>query len=165
VAARRPRGRVSTSARRLGLGLTGAILVLSACSSGSSSTGQASLSVGSSRLGSILVNRDGHSLYLFGSDRPGRSACVGPCTRVWPPATVSSRPTAGAAVSAAMVGTITRPDHSLQMTYDGHPLYTFSGDTARGQMNGEGFLGSWFVVSPRGAKVVAPGAPSTPVGY
>lgn len=121
--------------------------------------------VGSSRFGAILVTGAGRSLYLFGRDAAGRSACAGACARVWPPARVSGTPRAGAGVAAAGLGAIRRPDQSLQLTYDGHPLYTFSGDTAGGQVGGEGFLGTWFLVSPAGAKVVDPAAAPAAVGY
>jgi predicted lipoprotein with Yx(FWY)xxD motif len=141
----------------------GATLALAACSSSSATNG--SVNVGSSRLGAILVDRAGRALYLFGSDKPGKSACSGPCARVWPPATVSGRPIPGKAVSAVKLGTIRRVDHTFQLTYNGHPLYTFSGDTGHGQINGEGFLGSWFVVSPAGQKIVDPRAPAAVSGY
>lgn len=123
------------------------------------------MSVGRSRLGAMLVNSSGRALYLFGSDKAGASNCTGACTRVWPPATVTGSPVAGTAVSPAKLGAITRPDRSRQLTYAGHPLYTFSGDTGSGQINGEGFLGTWFIVSPLGTKITVPGAPATPAGY
>jgi predicted lipoprotein with Yx(FWY)xxD motif len=139
------------------------VLALASCSS--SSPNDASVSLGSSRLGTILVNGHGRALYFYGRDKRGKSVCDGACARVWPPATVSGRPIAGSAVSAAMLGTIRRADHSLQLTYNDHPLYTFSGDTSSGQINGEGFLGEWFVVSPLGKKIVEPGVATPAAGY
>ena len=135
-------------------------MLLSACSS---AAGQA-VGVGSSRLGPILVDALGHALYVFGSDKPNHTTCVGACARVWPPATTRTRPTAGARVAQQELGTIARPDNTRQLTYAGHPLYTFSGD-AKGQINGEGFLGTWFVVDPRGRKVVDPNVVAPPPGY
>lgn len=149
-----------TSRVGLGIALAGA-LVLSACASAADE----SVSVGSSRLGSILVDAHGHALYTFASDKPDRSTCVAACARVWPPATTRSRPTAAGPVAQKDLGTIARADHTLQLTYDTHPLYTFSGDAANGQINGEGFLGSWFVLDPRGRKVVDPKVPAPPPGY
>ncbi len=123
------------------------------------------MSVVRSRLGAILVDHAGRSLYMFASDKPNVSRCVAACARVWPPALVAGTPTAGAAVSRGELGTIRRADHSLQLTYFAHPLYTFSGDTAGGQLGGEGFLGTWFVVSPGGSRVVDPKAPAQAAGY
>jgi predicted lipoprotein with Yx(FWY)xxD motif len=116
-------------------------------------------------LGAILVGADGRALYLYGRDAPGRSLCSGACTRVWPPATVAGRPSAGPGVAAGKLGEIRRTDRRLQLTYGEHPLYTFSGDTAAGQTGGEGFLGTWFLVSPLGRKIVVAGAPAAPAGY
>ena len=142
-----------------------AALALAACASSSPPGGGASVQVGKSRLGAILVDGAGHSLYLFGRDPAGRSVCDGACARVWPPARVTGTPRAGAGVAAAGLGAIRRPDQSLQLTYDDHPLYTFSGDAAAGQIGGEGFLGTWFLVSPAGAKVIDPAAAPAAAGY
>jgi predicted lipoprotein with Yx(FWY)xxD motif len=110
------------------------------------------------KLGPILVNRRRHTLYLFLADRHGRSTCYGGCARVWPPAIVSSRPRVGPGVLAAKVTTTTRRDHRLQLVYNGHPLYAMSADTRPGEIEGEGFLGAWFVVSPAGHRIATPGA-------
>jgi predicted lipoprotein with Yx(FWY)xxD motif len=76
----------------------------------------------------------------------------------------SRAPRVGSGVSAAKLTTTTRRDHRLQLVYNGHPLYAMTGDTRPGQTAGEGFLGTWFVVSPDGHEIVAPGtAPSN--GY
>jgi predicted lipoprotein with Yx(FWY)xxD motif len=138
-------------------------LTLAACSSPPAT--HDSVGVGSSRLGAILVDHSGRTLYIFGSDKPGASVCVAACARVWPPALAVGAPTAGRSVSSTGLGTIGRADHSRQLTYYAHPLYTFSGDTGGGQLNGEGFLGTWFVVSPSGGKVVDPKAPAATPGY
>jgi predicted lipoprotein with Yx(FWY)xxD motif len=120
--------------------------------------------IGHTKLGRILVDRRGHTLYLFRSDRHGESACYDTCARVWPPALAPRAPRVGSGLSAAKLTTTTRRDHRLQLVYNGHPLYAMSGDTRPGQTAGEGFLGTWFVVSPDGHEIVAPGtAPSN--GY
>jgi predicted lipoprotein with Yx(FWY)xxD motif len=142
-----------------------AALALAACSTSSSPRRHDSISIGSSRLGAILVDHTGRALYMFGSDKPDASVCVAACARVWPPATVSGRPTAGARIKPTGLGTIRRADHTLQLTYYTHPLYTFSGDARGGQINGEGFLGTWFVVSPSGSRIVDPKAPVAAAGY
>ncbi|HEX4087316.1 MAG TPA: hypothetical protein VHZ33_01305 [Trebonia sp.] len=81
----------------------------------------------------VLTNGQGFTLYWFAPDRPSRSVCSGTCAQYWPP--VTGRPTAAPAI-AARVGTITRSDGSTQATYDRHPLYTYVGDSAPGQANG-----------------------------
>jgi predicted lipoprotein with Yx(FWY)xxD motif len=153
----------------IGLAVAGVIAALLALSlSGSSSGGAASgpsLSVGESSLGHILLDRRGLALYTYGHDGRNVSHCTEVCERVWPPATVSGKPTIGAGVSPSKMRTIERANHSTQLVYNGHPLYTFSEDTHRGQMGGEGFLGVWFVVSPAGNPVKKPGTASAPAGY
>ena len=81
----------------------------------------------------VLANGKGLTLYWFAPDTPGRSACYGSCAAYWPPAT--GRPTAGPGVTGRL-GTITRSGGQLQATYNGHPLYTYVGDSAPGQARG-----------------------------
>jgi predicted lipoprotein with Yx(FWY)xxD motif len=105
------------------------------------------------RLGRILVTPKGRTLYLFLEDGR-RSSCFGSCARVWPPLLVSGRPRAGAGVDAGKL-TTTRRRHSRlrQAVYAGHPLYTTVADERAGQTEGQGFLGTWFVISPSGRQV------------
>lgn len=112
--------------------------------------------VARTKLGPILVNGDGHTLYLFLKDRHGRSSCYGGCARVWPPAIVSGAPRVGPGVAAAKLTTTRRTDHRRQLVYNGHPLYAMSADTRPGEMAGQGFLDTWFVVSPAGHGVGKP---------
>jgi predicted lipoprotein with Yx(FWY)xxD motif len=130
------------------------------------STLATSVGVTHSQLGSILVDGHGHSLYLFERDRNGKSSCYGGCAGEWPPLIASGKPHAKSGVKAAWLGRTKRRDGRWQVTYRGHPLYTFSGDTSRGQTNGEGlddFGGWWYLLSPAGAKVV--GSTGTTGGY
>ena len=120
-------------------------------------TAPATVQTANSKLGEIIVNRTGLTLYLFDSDKRDKSVCVAACTRVWPPAIVSGKVTAGEGVRAALLTTIARGSGARQLVYNGHPLYTSSADTRRGDMNGEGFFGQWFAVSPRGTPVAKPG--------
>jgi predicted lipoprotein with Yx(FWY)xxD motif len=83
---------------------------------------------------SVLTNSSGRTLYWFAPDTSSRSACYGQCASYWPPVTGS--PAAGAGVTLSKVGTIRRTDGSLQVTYAGHPLYTYIGDSGPGQANG-----------------------------
>jgi len=113
-----------------------------------------------SPLGRILVDARGYTLYLFLKDHGGMSACSAACARVWPPAVVSRVPRAGQGVIASRLTTITRRDHRLQLDYGGHPLYTMSADVHPGQLQGQGFLGEWFVVSPAGHRIGHAAAPA-----
>jgi predicted lipoprotein with Yx(FWY)xxD motif len=81
----------------------------------------------------VLANSKGFTLYWFAPDTPTSSACSGTCAAYWPP--VTGTPSAGPDVTGRL-GTIRRADGSTQATYDGHPLYTYVGDTAPGQANG-----------------------------
>jgi predicted lipoprotein with Yx(FWY)xxD motif len=112
-----------------------------------------SVRLAQTKLGRILVDARGRTLYLYLKDRGTRSACEGSCARVWPPATVTGTPTAGPGVVAAELTTARRRDHSRQLVYHGHPLYTLSSDIRPGQIGGEGFLGTWYVVSAAGNRV------------
>jgi predicted lipoprotein with Yx(FWY)xxD motif len=126
---------------------------------------QTTVDVRSTGLGKILVNSKGHTLYTFKKDKGTKSACTGACAKAWPPLRASGKPRAGSGTSASRVGTTKRPDGKPQVTYNGHPLYTFVKDTKAGQTNGQGltaFGGSWFAVSPAGNQVS--GKPSNPGG-
>ncbi len=145
-------------------------LVLAACSNRSASRGtstaggngstadQGSVGVSSGAtvsatngdLGRMLVDANGRTLYLFLSDNGGASTCYGDCAANWPALTVNGKASAGDGVDASLLGTAERKDGSTQVTYAGHPLYTFAGDTAAGQTNGEGIGNTWFAVSPQG---------------
>jgi predicted lipoprotein with Yx(FWY)xxD motif len=118
--------------------------------------------VGRGRLGRMLVDGHGRTLYLFLKDRGGHSACTGRCARVWPPALVTAKPRAGAGVRRRLVATTSRGD-ARQLVYRGHPLYRMSADTHAGDMVGQGFLGTWFVVSPAGRRLGR--APHSAEGY
>jgi len=106
--------------------------------------------------GKALVGRDGRTLYLFQADKNGASACTGACAAAWPPDTVTGAPQAGSGVSQALLGTITRPDGTRQVTYNGHPLYYFTADTAAGTAHGQAvkaFGAEWDVVGVGGGKI------------
>jgi predicted lipoprotein with Yx(FWY)xxD motif len=98
-------------------------------------------------LGTILTTSDGFTLYTFDNDtaNSGTSACVDACASAWPPFPVADATVSG---GDGEVGTITRPDGSPQTTYNGLPLYMFSGDAAPGETNGEGVAGVWHVAKP-----------------
>ncbi|MEZ4503512.1 MAG: hypothetical protein R3C39_12870 [Dehalococcoidia bacterium] len=104
---------------------------------------------GNELLGDFLTNADGHTLYVFANDEANKSLCDGTCAESWPPLTVAdaASATGGLDVPGA-VGTITRADGTLQVTYEDQPLYTFSGDTAVGDTKGNGVNDLWFVAKP-----------------
>jgi len=107
-------------------------------------------------IGTVLVNSRGHTLYLFGGDRNGKSACSGQCATFWPPLIASGKPSIAGGAKASLIGTIKRADGRRQVTYNHHPLYTFVKDKSKGQTHGEGvsaFGSKWYAVSPAGAKV------------
>jgi predicted lipoprotein with Yx(FWY)xxD motif len=117
----------------------------------------ATLSLRTTKLGPILVNSKGHTLYLFAKDRNGKSACSGSCARFWPPMLIRGKPTAGSGVRPPLIGTTMRSNGTRQVTYNRHPVYTFALDKRAGQTNGEGnsaFGGKWYAVSARGTAVV-----------
>jgi predicted lipoprotein with Yx(FWY)xxD motif len=112
--------------------------------------------VSNTRLGKILVNSRGRTLYLFKKDSGTKSACFGACATAWPPLRAGGKPTVGRGAKASLLGTTRRSDGKPQVTYNGHPLYTFIMDTKAGDTNGEGitaFGGRWFVVSPAGKQI------------
>jgi predicted lipoprotein with Yx(FWY)xxD motif len=116
------------------------------------------------RLGRILVDGRGHTLYLFLNDRHGRSACRAGCARVWAPVVVSGRPRVATGIIRTKMGTTRRADGALQLMYNGHPLYALTVDTRPGQIRGQGFLRSWYAVSPAGHPVGRRGT-SRSAGY
>jgi predicted lipoprotein with Yx(FWY)xxD motif len=121
-----------------------------------SQSGGATVAVHDSKLGTILTDSQGRTLYLFEKDSPTMSACDGACATAWPPLTTSGTPQAGTGVTAADLGTVTRADHSIEVTYHGHPLYYFAGDHNPGDSNGEGstaFGAGWYVLNPSGNKI------------
>jgi predicted lipoprotein with Yx(FWY)xxD motif len=122
------------------------------------------VSLAKTKLGMILVNSRGHTLYLFAKDRTGTSACSGSCARFWPPLLSSGEPTAGSGVKPSLLGKTRRSDGRLQVTYNRHPLYTYALDKQAGQTRGEGnfaFGARWYAVSARGTKVVKPPTTTT----
>ena len=114
----------------------------------------------------VLTNAKGFVLYWFAPDTPTTSKCTGSCATYWPP--VTGPATAGSGVTGTL-GTITRSDGTKQATYDGHPLYTYAGDTSPGQAKGNGLNvsgGLWYEMTVSGATPAAsPSAKSGGGGY
>ena len=109
----------------------------------------------------VVTNSSGKTLYWFAPDTSTTSKCTGSCATYWPP--VPGPVTAGSGVTGTL-GTITRSDGTTQATYDGHPLYTYVGDTAAGQAKGNGLNlsgGLWYEMTVSGAKPTVGAAAST----
>lgn len=166
-------------------GLAALALALSACASSSSSSSStpattapaagASSAPASSATGNtvnmttingtaVVTNSSGKTLYWFAPDTSTTSKCTGSCATYWPP--VTGPVTAGSGVTGTL-GTITRSDGTTQATYDGHPLYTYVGDTAAGQAKGNGLNlsgGLWYEMTVSGAKPAIGTTPSASTG-
>jgi predicted lipoprotein with Yx(FWY)xxD motif len=106
-----------------------------------------------SGLGKVLVDAEGMTVYLFTPDKGSTSVCYGGCESAWPPVTAEGKPTAGEGAMSSALGTTKRKDGSLQVTYEGHPLYTFVGDKGSGEANGQESEGTWFVMDEAGSEV------------
>lgn len=116
--------------------------------------------------GRILTSGSGVTYYIFTKDTKGHSNCTGACAKAWPPVYGSSF-TATGGVSKSLIGTIMRASGKSQLTYDGYPLYTFSGDSGPHMVSGEGvnaFGGYWYVISPKG-KVLTSSSNSSSSSY
>ncbi len=119
-------------------------------------SGAATLKVEKTKIGKVVADSRGHTLYMFRADHGGKSACYGACATYWPPLTTAGKPKAGAGIEAALLGTIKRKDGKLQVTYKKRPLYLYVGDSKPGQTTGEGsngFGAKWYAVTPKGAVI------------
>ncbi len=168
-------------------GLAAVVLAVAACASSSSSSSSAAApssspaaaaassssasSAGTTVLSrtingtAVLTNSKGFTLYWFGPDTSTTSKCTGSCATYWPP--VTGPVTAGPGVTGTL-GVITRSDGTMQATYDGHPLYTYAGDSAPGQDKGNGLNlsgGVWHAATVSGAMLAASPSASSGGGY
>lgn len=132
----------------------------------------ASVGVADSDLGKILVDSKGRTLYLFLKDSGTTSNCSGNCATFWPPLVVTGTPTVGSGAKASLVGTTMRSDGKSQVTYNGHPVYLYTGDQKPGDTTGEGvvaFGAGWYALSSAGTQVSgqasSSGGSSTSSGY
>ena len=107
-------------------------------------------------LGSFLVDDKGMTLYLFTKDTPNTSSCYDKCAAAWPPLLTSGDPIAGDGVDASKFGTTERTDGSVQVTYNGWPLYYYAKDKAPGDIVGQDVGDAWYVISAAGDKVMTP---------
>ena len=108
------------------------------------------------KLGRILVDSRGITLYDFVKDKGKTSVCYGACAALWPPLITHGKPVAGRGVRQSLLGTTKRKDGKREVTYGGHPLYYFVTDRKPGQTTGQGvnqFGGPWWVLSPKGKEI------------
>jgi predicted lipoprotein with Yx(FWY)xxD motif len=168
---------ISARSTRLAVGVAGAAgaaVLVAACSSGSgsiqaassapaaspaaSASGATVITTATSSAGTFLTDGSGRAVYLWVKDTGDKSMCTGACAGAWPPVMTTSTVTAAGSAKASDLGTITRSDGTKQVTYDGHPLYYFSGDSGPGTASGQGsdeFGAKWWLVAPSGSDVTA----------
>ena len=126
-------------------------------------TGGTTVALGQNdELGSFLVDDKGMTLYLFTKDTPNTSNCYDKCATAWPPLLTNGNPVGGEGVDSSMLGTTTRTDGSVQVTYNGWPLYYYAKDKAPGDVVGQNVGDVWFVVSPAGEMVQSVAATEAP---
>jgi predicted lipoprotein with Yx(FWY)xxD motif len=160
--------------KRSFLAATALMFVMAACSNGTPGGGSPSagstsaggagvtMTVAHTTAGDALAGAGGKTLYTNTKEKGGTIACTDTCVSAWPPLT--GTPTAGSGVTGTL-GTITRPDGAVQVTYNGSPLYYYSGDSAAGQSTGQGIGGIWYIASPTGAASSSSAAPAASSGY
>ncbi len=138
---------------------------------GSSSSAPASATVITTHTGSLgtyLTDGSGRAVYLWMKDPTGKSECTGSCAAAWPPMTTTGTVTASGGAVASDLGTITRSGGTKQVTYDGHPLYYFSGDSSPGMTAGQGlsaFGAKWWLVSTSGSSITSTSTSGSGSGY
>ena len=143
------------------------VLVLTACGdsgddgSGGTAAGD-SISTASTDLGTVLVDPDGFTVYVFLNDTDGESTCYDSCAATWP--AVPGDTAISSDLDSAMFGTSTRTDGTEQLTVNGQPLYRYSPDANPGDTGGQGIGDVWFVVGSDGATIGGPEAAATTSG-
>lgn len=175
----RPRSRWNRRRLTIAVPVAGLTVLAAACGSGSSATpsttaastvsattasrsgrSAATVTVESSGYGQILATGAGKTLYDLSADTARKSTCTGKCATIWPPLTVTSVPSLSAGLTRSLLGVVTRPGGEHQLSYAGHPLYTFMFDKAAHQTKGQqihSFGGIWTVVSAATAKPITAG--------
>ncbi len=161
---------------RLRMGVAGigvAAVLLAACaknntspSSGGSTppstSGQTVQTESVSGVGTVLANASGFTLYHNTQEKNGAIICTGQCASIWPPVVATGTMPHATGMMHGKFGTIMRPDGTTQLTFNGMPLYTYSGDSASGQANGQSIQGIWFAATASG--MMATPSPSSSGG-
>ena len=161
---------IGARSRLAGLALMVGVALLVAACGGSSSTSSASAPASNTSAGGIaistakgadgtyLTGASGRAVYLWDADTGDMSTCAGACAQAWPPVITKSAPTASGRAQASDLGTTTRSDGLKQVTYKGHPLYYYVGDTRSGQVTGQGsnnFGAKWWLVTQSGSAITS----------
>jgi predicted lipoprotein with Yx(FWY)xxD motif len=105
------------------------------------------------KVGPVLVDSEGFTVYDFHKDKGTTSSCYGGCAKVWPPVTTEGAPKTGEGATSAKLGTTKRSDGTVQVTYAGHPLYTYVADKKPGEVNGNDFSSfgaQWYALKANG---------------
>ena len=114
------------------------------------------LKVEKTKLGKVVANPKGLTVYMFRKDAHHKSACYGACASFWPPVLTTGKPVAGPGLEQSLLGTSKRTDGKLQVTYKGYPIYTYTDDKKPGTTKGEGskaFGASWYALTPKGIQI------------
>src|SRR5579862_3106646 len=120
-----------------------------------------------SKFGTLLVSSNGLTLYQLGTEKKGTIKCTGACATAWPPLLITggAKPKAGPGVAQAELGTIKRPDHGTQVTYNGKALYRFASDSKPGAVTGQNVAGFHVVVlSAKSAGTASPATTTAATG-
>ena len=147
-----------TSSTGAAAGSSSAPAASGSAAAGGSSSGSSVITTATASGGTILTDGSGRAVYLWAKDSGGMSSCTGACAGAWPPVTASGTVTASGGAKSSDLGTITRSDGTKQVTYDGHPLYYYVGDSGPGMSSGQGsdqFGAKWWLVAPTGSDVTA----------
>jgi predicted lipoprotein with Yx(FWY)xxD motif len=156
-------------------GTTSSSSTPAASSTATGSTTALVITTKSGSAGPYLTNGSGRAVYMWTKDGMNKSECSGACASAWPPVPAGGTVSASGSAVSSDLGSITRSDGSKQVTYDGHPLYYFAGDTGSGTTNGQGsdgFGAKWWLVAPSGASITGAetgtspsSSPSSSSGY
>jgi predicted lipoprotein with Yx(FWY)xxD motif len=133
-----------------------AVAALALASTGIAAGSAAKLKTRHVSAGNYLTDGRGHTLYLFQKDKTSKSRCSGDCAAAWPPLITTGKPKVSGLVRKSLLGTSRRKDGTTQVTYKGHPLYLYVGDSKAGDMNGQGvnaFGARWYAVTPSGRRL------------
>jgi predicted lipoprotein with Yx(FWY)xxD motif len=136
--------------------LIAALALVASTAAWAATSAGTTVKVEKTKIGKLVANSKGLTLYMFRADKGPKSACYGQCATFWPPLTTVGKPVAAAGVKASLLGTAKRKDGKLQVTYKGHLLYTFAEDKNAGQTKGEGvkaFGAQWYALTPTGVVI------------
>ncbi len=131
-------------------------LCLAAGSVSHAAAGSATLKTRHGKLGTFVVDGKGRTLYLFQKDKTSKSTCSGACAENWPPLLTTGKASASGSARQDLIGTITRADGTIQVTYNDHPLYRFANDKKAGDTKGQAvraFGAKWYVLTRGGRKI------------